>query len=211
MKQGQWLSKPQGLGAARPPPTLPCVRAQRPVLPGWGAERGNPRRRGKGRRGWGKQGVSGFLSRPHGQHGQERSAALAAVHREERGAEVSGGHTTDEEEEQSGVLPLQGRDLRPREPGQDAPELMPPARNPPGCPSCPPHPLSSGARSGHSLLTTTCLLPVARGPDSSLGLSLPERGPAGPGSGCRSLGSTPAQSRGHCRVLPGCGLQPLLC
>lgn len=28
VKQGQWLSKPQGPGAARPPPALPAVRAQ---------------------------------------------------------------------------------------------------------------------------------------------------------------------------------------
>lgn len=40
----------------------------------------------------------------------------------------SGGHTTDEEEEQPGALPLQGRDPRTREPGQDAPELTPPPR-----------------------------------------------------------------------------------
>ena len=198
--------KAPGPGAARPPPALPPVRAQglEACAPGLGGLAWESQAQREGKKGTDKHGVSGLLSQPRGQHGQKRSVARATVHTEEPGAGVSGGHTTDEEEEQPGALPLQGRDPRTREPGQEAPELTPPpsAATCQGGPPGPPHLPLTGAPRGHSLLTTVCLLPAARGPGSSPGLPLPERRPPGPGSGQRSLGSTPIQSRGHCRVLP---------
>lgn len=202
VKQGQWLSKLRGSEAtARPPrcegagPGGLCARVGGPGVGIPDAEGGE---KGDGQAGCFRTPVT----TPRPAQSEEKRGTSRRPH---RGTRCRGVGATPQTRKRNNLERSPSRAVTR---GHGNLDRMPLSLHPPlaatcqGDPPGPPHLPSTGAPRGHSLLTTVCLLPAARGPGSSPGLPLPERRPPGPGSGQRSLGSTPIQSRGHCRVLP---------